>query len=405
MKSNNPELRFKEFKDEWKKVKLRNLTERVRGNDGRMDLPTLTISAANGWLDQKDRFSGNIAGKEQKNYTLLKKGELSYNHGNSKLAKYGMVFVLKNFKEALVPRIYHSFKTTNEASPYFIEAMFATKKPDKELGKLISSGARMDGLLNINYEDFVGINITVPKIDEQNKIGDFILSLESTINLSQQELDALKQTKQGFLQKMLPNVGESLPEIRFSGYVGDWVQSKLGEISNIITGSTPSTANKDYYHGEFLFVSPADIQGNRYVEATNTTLKKSGFEKGRKIKSGSTLFVSIGSTIGKVAQVSREVITNQQINSVIPNIEMDKDFVFSLLEKNSKIIKKLSATQAVPIINKSTFSNINVMHPTLEEQIKIGKFFRQLDEVIDLKGQELEALKQTKKGFLQKMFV
>ena len=70
------------------------MCSRVQGNDGRMDLPTLTISAANGWMNQEDRFSGNIAGKEQENYTLLHKGELSYNHGNSKLAKYGTVFSL-----------------------------------------------------------------------------------------------------------------------------------------------------------------------------------------------------------------------------------------------------------------------------------------------------------------------
>ncbi len=71
---------------DWEQRKLGEVSERVQGNDGRMDLPTLTISAANGWMSQEDRFSGNIAGKEQKNYTLLHKGELSYNHGNSKLA-------------------------------------------------------------------------------------------------------------------------------------------------------------------------------------------------------------------------------------------------------------------------------------------------------------------------------
>ncbi|KCZ15874.1 type IC HsdS subunit domain protein, partial [Acinetobacter baumannii 45052_2] len=106
-----------------------------------MSLPTLTISARNGWLDQRERFSGNIAGKEQKNYTLLRKGELSYNKGNSKLAKYGVVFMLDNFEEALVPRVYHSFKTTNEASSKYIEYLFETKKPNKELRKLITSGA------------------------------------------------------------------------------------------------------------------------------------------------------------------------------------------------------------------------------------------------------------------------
>lgn len=129
--SNVPELRFNGFTDPWEQLKLGEVSERVKGNDGRMDLPTLTISAGSGWLDQKDRFSANIAGKEQENYTLLHKGELSYNHGNSKLAKYGAVFSLRTYEEALVPRVYHSFKVIETDADY-IEYLFATKLPDKE---------------------------------------------------------------------------------------------------------------------------------------------------------------------------------------------------------------------------------------------------------------------------------
>ena len=68
-KSKIPALRFKGFTDAWEERKLKDVTERVRSNDGRMDLPTLTMSASSGWLDQKDRFSGDISGKEKKNYT------------------------------------------------------------------------------------------------------------------------------------------------------------------------------------------------------------------------------------------------------------------------------------------------------------------------------------------------
>ncbi|MDT2755772.1 restriction endonuclease subunit S, partial [Enterococcus pseudoavium] len=167
----------------WEQRKLGDITERVRGNDGRMDLPTLTISAGNGWLDQRERFSGNIAGKEQKNYTLLHKGELSYNHGNSKLAKYGAVFELRTYEEALVPRVYHSFKVKKEATADFIEYMFATKRPDRELGKLVSSGARMDGLLNINFDEFMGIKISLPTVVEQEKVSEFLRTLDDTITL------------------------------------------------------------------------------------------------------------------------------------------------------------------------------------------------------------------------------
>lgn len=174
-----------EYAHPWEQRKLKEITSRVQGNDGRVNLQTLTISAGNGWMKQEDRFSANIAGKEQKNYTLLKKGELAYNHGNSKLAKFGAVFELKDFDEALVPRVYHSFRVNNKTNSSFIEYMFATKLPDKELGKLVSSGARMDGLLNIGYEDFVGINITVPSLEEQQKIAYHFRKLDEVITLHQ----------------------------------------------------------------------------------------------------------------------------------------------------------------------------------------------------------------------------
>ena len=200
---NFPEIRFPGFTDAWEQRKLGEVSNRVKGNDGRMDLPTLTISAGQGWLDQKERFSGNIAGKEQKNYTLLTRGELSYNHGNSKLAKYGAVFQLNDFEEALVPKVYHSFKMVDGNSGLFIEYLFSTKLPDKELRKLISSGARMDGLLNITYNDFVTINLTIPRNkEEQIAIGSFFQELDQLITLQQRELEILKIMKSALLKAM-----------------------------------------------------------------------------------------------------------------------------------------------------------------------------------------------------------
>lgn len=197
-----PEIRFAGFTEDWEQRKLGDVAERVQGNDGRMDLPTLTISAANGWLDQRDRFSSNIAGSEQKNYTLLHKGELSYNHGNSKLAKYGTVFALRTYDEALVPRVYHSFKVTEEADANFIEYVFATKLPDRELGKLISSGARMDGLLNINYDEFMSINMMLPSVAEQIRISDHLRKVDRLITLHQRKCDELQNIKKYMLQNM-----------------------------------------------------------------------------------------------------------------------------------------------------------------------------------------------------------
>lgn len=197
-----PEIRLDGFEGEWGKSKLKDVANRVQGNDGRMNLPTLTISASGGWMNQIDRFSANIAGKEQKNYTLLKKGELSYNHGNSKLAKYGVVFELQDYEEALVPKVYHSFKVNQFADAKFIEIMFSTKIPDRELRKLVSSGARMDGLLNISFDDFMNIAIIIPTIAEQQAIGAYFSNLDQLITSYQEKITQLEILKKKLLQDM-----------------------------------------------------------------------------------------------------------------------------------------------------------------------------------------------------------
>lgn len=198
---------------------------------------------------------------------------------------------------------------------------------------------------------------------------------------------------------------QKAPNLRFKGFTDDWEQRKLREVGNVVTGSTPSTLDKTNYNGSHLFVSPADIKGNRYVDKTTTTLSEKGFRKGRILKEGAILFVSIGSTIGKVAQIRQEAVTNQQINAVVPHEDYDDNFIFSSLVKESEKIRLLSATQAVPIMNKTTFSNIDIHIPgNIKEQSQIGAFFNRIDDTITFHQRKLDQLKQLKEALLQQMF-
>lgn len=193
------------------------------------------------------------------------------------------------------------------------------------------------------------------------------------------------------------------PELRFPEIEGVWNRKSLGEIGEIITGSTPPTLQNEYYSGDYLFVSPYDINESRWLNQTKTTLTELGFSKGRKIEAGSTLFVCIGSTIGKVVQIKNECITNQQINSLI-SIGNNKDFIYTLLEYHSSKIKKLAAEQAVPIINKTTFSKYILFIPSLPEQYKIASFFTAMDEKLTLLRKKKNLLEKYKKGVMQKIF-
>ena len=378
------------------------IAERVQGNDGRMDLPTLTISAANGWMDQKERFSGNIAGKEQKNYTLLHKGELSYNHGNSKLAKYGAVFSLETYEEALVPRVYHSFKVINGSSK-FIEYYFATKIPDRELAKLVSSGARMDGLLNINFNEFMGINLTVPNKSEQEKISNYFSNLDHLITLHQRKCDQTKELKKFMLQKMFPKKGEKNPEIRFPGFTDDWEQRKLGELTTSFSGGTPSAGNSSYYKGDIPFIRSSEINSDK----TELFLTEAGLKNSsaKMVSVGDILYALYGATSGEVGISQINGAINQAILAIKPCDGYNSHFLMQWLKlQKQKIIDKyLQGGQGN--LSGSIVKNLVLNVPSYEEQQKIGSFFKQLDNTIALHQRKLDLLKEQKKGFLQKMFV
>ncbi|WP_273724352.1 restriction endonuclease subunit S [Leuconostoc mesenteroides] len=407
-KRKSPSLRFRGYTDDWEERKLKDVTERVRSNDGRMDLPTLTMSASSGWLDQKDRFSGDISGKEKKNYTLLKKGELSYNHGNSKLAKYGVVFSLTNYEEALVPRVYHSFKALENTSADFIEYMFSTKLPDRELGKLISSGARMDGLLNINYDDFMNIHISIPNYEEQILMSAFFRKLDENIALHQRKLDLLKEQKKGFLQKMFPKNGSRVPELRFSGFADDWEELKLGEFSDVRDGTHASPKYVSQGHpmvtSKNLTHSGLDMTDVSFLtdEDFNEINKRS------KVSIGDILFGMIG-TIGNPVIVDRDdfAIKNVALIKEKTSNPITNKWLLQYLKSPSfnRFIQKENAGGTQKFIALGLIRDMKLRVPEFDEQQKIGAFFKKIDETIALHQRKLDLLKEQKKGFLQKMFV
>jgi type I restriction enzyme S subunit len=391
-----PEIRFAGFTEDWEQRKLGGVTDRVQGNDGRMGLPTLTISAANGWLDQKDRFYDNIAGNEQKNYTLLKKGQLSYNHGNSKLAKYGVIFELQNYDEALVPRVYHSFKAKENVAPSFIEYLFATKRPDKELGKLISSGARMDGLLNISFDDFMSIEIPVPTIKEQIKISSFFRTLDNLITLHQRKCGKLVNFKNAMLEKMFPKDGADVPEIRFAGFTGAWEQRKLGDVALITMGQSPDGSTYSNTPTGYILV-----QGNADLKNGWVTPKIWTTQVTKKAYVGD-LIMSVRAPAGEMGKTAYNVVIGRGVAAIKGN-----EFIYQNLVKMNMVgyWKKISCGSTFESLNSDNIKNAKIMIPTLNEQNRIGTFFKNLDNLITFHQQELEKLKNIKKSLLDKMFV
>ena len=405
--ANKPNIRFKGFTDDWEQRKLGEIAERVQGNDGRMNLPILTISAANGWMSQEDRFSGNIAGKEQGNYTLLHKGELSYNHGNSKLAKYGTVFSLEAYKEALVPRVYHSFKTTGGNSN-FIEYYFATKLLDKELAKLISSGARMDGLLNIGFKEFMGINLKLPLYSEQVKIAEYLRNLDHLITLHQRKCDETKKLKKFMLQKMFPKNGEKNPEIRFAGFTDDWEQRKLGEITNKGTKkNTELQYNETFTNSaEFGIISQSDFFDHSVSNPENICgyyiVENNSFVYNPRISNLAPVGPINRNKLGRIGIMS-PLYTVFEVKNI--NVEYLEWFFKSSHWHSFMYFNGDTGARADRFSIKDTlFFEMPIPIPDIDEQAKIGEYFSTLDHLITLHQRKCDKLKLIKKFMLQNMF-
>ena len=251
------------------------------------------------------------------------------------------------------------------------------------------------------------INIFIPNNEnEQKKIVDCFSSLDDLINAVADKIETLKEYKKGLMQQLFPAKGKTIPAIRFPEFQNapDWQETALENIGEIVTGNTPSTKEPNNYGGDRLFVSPADISDKRYVSQTKTTLSEKGFRLSRHIKENSILFVCIGSTIGKVAQNTRECATNQQINSIIPYKGHVADFVYSILEHYAPQIASIAGNQAVPIINKTLFSSVSLLMPKENEQQKIADCLSSVDELISTETAKLDQLKAHKKGLMQQLF-
>lgn len=417
----NPKIRFKGFTKDWEQRKLGEVCSRVQGNDGRMDLPTLTISAANGWMNQEDRFSGNIAGKEQENYTLLHKGELSYNHGNSKLAKYGTVFSLQSYKEALVPRVYHSFKV-EEGSPDFLEYYFATKLPDRELGKLISSGARMDGLLNIGYNEFMGIQMLFPSVEEQKQISNYFRNLDHLITLHQRKCEQTKKLKKYMLQKMFPQNGAKVPEIRFDGFTYDWEQRKLGEVLISLQSNTLSRADlsnetgiaKNVHYGDVLikFGDVLDVSREQLPMIKDEKILDK--YKASFLQNGDVIIADTAedTTVGKCSEIAglRDEVVLSGLHTILyrPVEKFATGYLGYYLNSGAYHDQLIPLMQGIKVtsISKSAMQDTDIVYPkSTEEQAMIGSYFQSLDHLITLHQRKCDELKKMKKYMLQNMFI
>ncbi|EHM0180979.1 restriction endonuclease subunit S [Escherichia coli] len=191
------------FSTEWEFKRISEIATRVQRKNDAAEHPILTISSLSGFVRQDERYSRYMAGESVKNYILLKKGEFAYNKGNSKTYEFGCIFDLEAYEAGLVPHVYVCFRLKNGLSHRYFKYLFEADYLKPQLGALVNTGVRNNGLLNIKPTEFMQTKVPVPCFEEQESIADMLYNSSRTIRVLQDKLACLKDEKKALMQQLL----------------------------------------------------------------------------------------------------------------------------------------------------------------------------------------------------------
>ena len=277
-----------------------------------------------------------------------------------------------------------------------------------EQRKYIVKASQGNTQIYVNWSTISNIDYMIPQLRlEQEKIANLFSLINKDITLHQRKLEKLKLNKSALLQKLFPQKGCTIPDVRFKGFTDAWEQRKLGDVAIITGGGTPSTNVPEYWNGDIDWYSPVEIGKNRYVSKSTRKITKLGLEKSsaKLLPIGTVLFTSRAG-IGNTAILQAEGCTNQGFQSITPDSkELDTYFLYTMTPRLKRYGEVTGAGSTFVEVSGKQMEKMSLVLPSLEEQKQIGRFFRTIDDSITLHQRKLDCLISIKKGLLQQLFV
>ena len=390
-------MRFSGFDDEWKKSNLGNISSNemygmnsaAKDYDGFNKYIRITdISETSNKFIPNPLTSpdGDLEDKYK-----LKKGDIVFARTG---ASTGKTYLYDdNDRNLYFAGFLIKFHIDN-ADPKFI--FYNTLK--EEYLNWVSVMSVRSGQPGINSNEYKKLPIILPSLDEQNKISNFLTSIDKKIDLLERKHQFYQEFKKYLMQQIFTQ------KLRFTDYIEEWKTIKLKDVGEINTGNTPSTKVNEYYSPKkYLWVTPSDIS-SKYIFDTAKRLSDEGAKKGRFVKKNSVLVTCIAS-IGKNCIILEDGYFNQQINSITPSQSFDLDFIYYLIDYNSEKMKNYAGITATPILNKKSFENMKFEFPSFDEQKQISNMLSNIDNKIFAIEELINKTQKFKKGLLQQMFV
>ena len=422
-KKKKPEIRFEGFTDDWEQRKLKD----VYGSIGNAFVGTATpyyVEHGHFYLESNNIKDGKINHNSEIfiNDEFYEKQKEKWLHtGDIVMVQSGHVGHAAVIPEELDNTAAHAlimFKNPKEKiEPYFLNYEYQTDKAKKKIEN-ITTGNTIKHILASDMQEF---EVDVPKCKEQKVIASYFCKLDHLITLHQRKYKKLKNVKKSMLEKMFPSKGCKVPEIRFSGFTDDWEQRKLKDILVNLQNNTLSRVDlsneagvaKNVHYGDVL------IKFGEVLDVNKETLPMISDEsvlmkyKASFLQNGDVIVADTAedSTVGKCSEIDglldEVVLSGLHTIPYRPIEKFASGYLGYYLNSSVYHNQLIPLMQGIKVtsISKSAMQDTDIVYPkSVEEQGKIGDYFRSLDHLITLYQRELEKLKNIKKTLLEKMF-
>ena len=403
-----PKIRFKGHQEDWEQRKLSELSEKTFGG-GTPKTSNESFWKGNiPWIQSSDLIEGSLFDVEPRKYI----SQEAVDKSATKLVPENSVAIVTRVgvgKLAFMPFSYATSQDFLSLSVLKTEPQFTVYALYKKLQSEINA-VQGTSIKGITKDELLAKKIMIPCYEEQEKIGSYLHSLDHLITLHQRKCEETKKLKKYMLQKMFPQNGNSVPEIRFSGFTEDWEQRKLEDYLEV-----SSEKNRDELFGkedvlsvsgEVGIVNQIEFQGRSFAGASvaNYGIVEVGDVVYTKSPLKSNPYGIIKTNKGKTGIVSTLYAVYK------PKKNVDSEFVQIYFESDFRMNSYMH-----PLVNKGAKNDMkvsdanalkgSVFFPKIEEQIAVSKYFNSLDHLITLHQQKCDELRNIKKFMLQNMFI
>ncbi len=402
-----PNIRFDQFKELWKVVKLDSISQKVKTkniNDAFQNV--LTNSAEFGIIPQRDFFDKDIANLKSLNgYYVVQPNDFVYNPRISNKAPVGPIKANFLNSTGVMSPLYYVFRTRN-IDVFFLAKYFDSSYWHKFMKLNGDTGARSDRFA-IKDSVFKEMPIPFPSHSEQTAIGSLFRTLDDLLASYKDNLANYQSLKATMLSKMFPKAGKTIPEIRLERFEGEWEEKCIGEIADIVRGASPRPIQDPKWFDSnseigWLRISDVTSQNGR-IHSLEQKISKLGQEKTR-VLTEPHLLLSIAATVGK--PVVNYVKTGVHDGFLIfMNPKFDREFMFQWLEMFREKWNRYGQPGSQVNLNSDIVKNQKILIPCMEEQKAIGAYFSNLDNLIVAHQEKISQLETLKKKLLQDMFI